>query len=311
MSTSRKASPETGLEVGQQAVKDAETEDAADKVGEALNAQRFQMLEDIARELAGEVVFPTSFEAAIRMRKALLNSDLPIPRIASIVSVEPLVAAKLIHLANSVLYSPDGTPARDLQAAISRLGVNLVRTTALAIAMSQLMRSKEMAIFNEFTQALWAHTLKTAAAARILARTRTRINPDEALLAGLVHDLGAFYMLYRAAQYPELRTRPETVKYLIIQWHEGIGVTLLHALGIPEDIVNATIDHEQPRAAPETVRTLADIVYVGNILAGTHFEWLYQDLDPDAGEAGIVRQKYADLLPEIETETQEMQAIFA
>ncbi|MBL8414711.1 MAG: HDOD domain-containing protein [Propionivibrio sp.] len=311
MNTSRESSPDTGQEADKATEDKKVVENVADKVGEALNAQRFQMLEDIARELAGEVVFPTSFEAAIRLRKALLNSNLPIPRIASIVSVEPLVAAKLIHLANSVLYSPDGTPARDLQAAISRLGVNLVRTTALAIAMSQLMRSKEMAIFTDFTQALWAHTLKTAAAARILARTQTRINPDEALLAGLVHDLGAFYMLYRAAQYPELRTRPETVKYLIIQWHEGIGVTLLNALGIPEDIVNATIDHEQPRAAPESMRTLADIVYVGNILAGTHFERLYQDLDPDAGEAGIIRQKYADLLPEIETETQEMQAIFA
>lgn len=304
-------SQDTGQEADKAIENRKEDENVADKVGEALNAQRFQMLVDIALELAGEVVFPTSFDAAIRLRKALLNSNLPIPRIASIVSVEPLVAAKLIHLANSVLYSPDGTPARDLQAAISRLGVNLVRTTALAIAMSQLMRSKEMAIFSDFTQALWGHTLKTAAATRILARTQTRINPDEALLAGLVHDLGAFYMLYRAAQYAELRTRPETVKYLIIQWHEGIGVTLLNSLGIPEDIVNATIDHEQPRAAPETVRTLADIVYVGNILAGTHFECLYQDLDPDAGEAGTIRQKYADLLPEIETETQEMQAIFA
>jgi len=311
MNTSAESSPEAGQESDKATKVEKADENTADKVGEALNAQRFQMLEDIARELAGEVVFPTSFEAAIRMRKALLNSNLPIPRIASIVSVEPLVAAKLIHLANSVLYSPDGTLARDLQAAISRLGVNLVRTTALAIAMSQLMRSKEMAIFNDFTQALWAHTLKTAAAARILARSQTRINPDEALLAGLVHDLGAFYMLYRAAQYPELRARPETVKYLIIQWHEGIGVTLLHALGIPEDIVNATIDHEQPRPAPETVRTLADIVYVANILAGTHFELLYQDHDPDASEAGIVRQRYADLVPEIETETREMQAIFA
>jgi hypothetical protein len=59
------------------------------------------------------------------------------------------------------------------------------------------------------------------------------------------------------------------------------------------------------------LRTLADIVYVGNILAGTHFECLYQDTDPEAGEAGIVRQKYAELLPEIETVTQEMQTIFA
>jgi HD-like signal output (HDOD) protein len=311
MITSREANPEASLEVDKKADKDAEADNAADKVGEALNAQRFQMLEDIALELAGEVVFPTSFEAAIRLRKALQNSNLPIPRIASIVSVEPLVAAKLIHLANSVLYSPDGTPARDLQAAISRLGVKLVRTTALTIAMSQLMRSKEMAIFSDFTQALWTHTLKTAATARILARTQTRINPDEAMLAGLVHDLGAFYMLYRAAQYPELRTRPDTVKYLILQWHEGIGVTLLHALGIPEDIVNAAMDHEQPRATPENLRTLADVVYVANILAGTKFECLYQDSEPETGTATIVGQKYAELLPEIESATKEMQAIFA
>jgi hypothetical protein len=80
---------------------------------------------------------------------------------------------------------------------------------------------------------------------------------------------------------------------------------------LPKEIVNASIDHEQPRAVPETLRTLADIVYVGNILAGTHFECLYRDTDPDAGEAGIILQNYADLLPEIETDTREMQAIFA
>jgi len=282
----------------------------ADKIGAALNAQRFQMLEDIARELAGEVVFPTYFDAAFRLRKELQNPDLPIPRIASIVGVEPLVAAKLMQLANSALYSPDGSKARDLRAAISRLGVDLVRTTALGIAMGQLMRSKDMVLFSDLTRSLWDHSLKTAAAARLLARTHTRINPDEALLAGLVHDLGAFYMLYRAAQYPELRARPDTVKYLIIQWHESIGVTLLSALGMPEEIVQATIDHDQPRPAPETVRTLADVVYVGNVLAGTHFEWLYQDYDPDAGDAGIVRKNFADLLPEIDIDTREMQAVF-
>ena len=52
-----------------------------DKVGEALKAQRFQMLEDIARELSsGSVVFPTCFDAALRLRKELQNPDLPIPR---------------------------------------------------------------------------------------------------------------------------------------------------------------------------------------------------------------------------------------
>lgn len=285
-----------------------------DKVGEALKAQRFQMLEDIARELSsGSVVFPTCFDAALRLRKELQNPDLPIPRMVKVVALEPLVATRLMQMAGSVLYSPDGTPARDLQAAIHRLGVELVRTSALAIAMSQLLRAKETAVFGDFAKALWGHSIRTAAATRLLAQTYTRINPDQALLAGLVHDLGAFYMLYRAAQYEELRVRPGTVKHVMLQWHEGIGVSLLSALGLPEDIVNAVTDHDQPRSLPEPLRTLGDLVYVGNLLAGSHLEWFGQDAGIEAagGQVDAVRSLYAELLPQIEADSLEMQAVLS
>ena len=281
---------------------------SADKYGVALNAQRFKMLEDIAGELAGEVVFPTSFDAVLRLRSELQNSELPTMRIAQIVSLEPLVASKLMRVANSALYSAMGGAARDLQAAIARLGIDVVRTTALAIAMNQLMRSKEMVVFMSLTTALWDHSLKAAAAARILARSYTRVNPDEALLAGLVHDLGAFYMVYRAAQYPELRTRPDTVKYLIAEWHESIGVTLLNALGLSEELVNASIDHDHWRNLPLTVRTLSDIVYVGSALDETHFARSQSWPADDAGLA--VREQFAALLPAIDADAREMRAIF-
>jgi len=290
---------------------DPNLEPSTDKVGDALNAQRFQMLEDIARELKSVVVFPTYFDAAMRLRKALQDPDISVARIANLVSVEPLVAAKLMHLANSALYIGDGNPIRSLPAAITRLGVELVRTTAVAIAMNQILRAKDMATFSDLTHALWQHSIRSAATARILARTYTRINPDEALLAGLVHDLGAFYMLYRASQYPELRERPESVKHLIMQWHEGIGVTLLGVLGMPDEIIQAIVDHDHPRAVPEPPQTLSDVVYVSNILAGAHFEWLYQDIDPVTAESSIAREKFADLLPEIDADTQEMQSVFA
>ncbi|MFZ4535351.1 hypothetical protein [Propionivibrio sp.] len=80
---------------------------------------------------------------------------------------------------------------------------------------------------------------------------------------------------------------------------------------MPGQIVNATIDHDQPRAAPETVQTLADIVYVANILSGTHSEWRHQDFDQDAGEIDTVRRHFGDLLPEIEAASHEMQGVFA
>lgn len=283
-------------------------EAADDKSGVALNAQRFKMLADIASELAGEVVFPTSFDAALRLRSELQNSELPTTRIAQIVSLEPLVASKLMHVANSALYSSMGGAARDLPAAIARLGIDVVRTTSLAIAMNQLMRSKEMVVFMSLTAALWDHSLKAAAAARIVARTYTRINPDEAMLAGLVHDLGAFYMVYRAAQYPELRTRPETVKHLIVEWHESIGVTLLNALGLSEELVSASIDHDHWRSTPVTVRTLSDIVYVGSALDETYVVRPHTWPDDDAGRA--VREQFAALLPAIDADVREMRAIF-
>lgn len=283
----------------------------ADQQSLALDASGFRMLEDIARELAGEVIFPTCFDAAFRLRQELQNPQLPALRIASIVSVEPLLATKLMHLANSAFYLRRGsTPANDLKAAINRLGVDLVRTTALAVAMGQLLRSKELVSFSDFTRELWAHSLKAAAASRILARTQTRINPDEALLAGLVHDLGAFYMLYRAVQYADLRARPDALRQLIGQWHESIGVTLLNALGMPDEIVQATIDHDQPRHVAMPLRTLADVVYVGNLIGATHCGWLRQDFDSDTGEAAIVCQNFAELLPEIDGDTAEMQAVF-
>lgn len=271
------------------------------KTGDDLKAQRFQMLEDIAKELSGEVVFPTYFDAVLRLRKVLQDPNETIGGIATAVSLEPLISAKLLHLANSVAFNPQGNQVVDLKAAVSRLGLNAVRSAALSIVMAQLLRAKGMANFADLTHKLWEHSIHTAAAARVLAREHTRFNADEAMLAGLIHDLGAFYMLYRATQYEELRERPDTVRYLIVQWHESIGISLLNALGLPEEIVNATEDHDRLRPAPESLRTLGDVIYVANMLSGGHFEWLMQDLGSTPDELDELSRRYGYLQPEIDS----------
>ena len=285
--------------------------DDRDKKGDELKAQRFEMLADIAKELSGEVIFPTYFDAVLRLRKVLQDSSLSIAEIAAAVSMEPLIGAKLLHLANSVAFNPAGLEVVDLKSALTRLGVNAVRTTAMSIVMSQLMRAKGMANFAELTHALWDHSIKTAAAARIIAKNLTRLNPEEAMLAGLIHDLGAFYMLYRATQYEELRHRPDSVRYLIIQWHESIGVSLLNAIGIPEEIVDATADHDQVRPTPSPIRSLPEVVYVANMLAGGHFEWLMQDQSDYPAELTLLNEKYDYLLPEIDALVVEMRTSFS
>lgn len=282
-----------------------------DKTGDALKAQRFEMLADIAKELSGDVVFPTYFDAVLRLRKTLQDPEITIAAVADAVTIEPLISAKLLHLANSVALNPDGREFVDLKSAIIRLGLNAVRTAGLSIVMTQLMRSKRMADFTEITHSLWEHSIRSAAAAKILAQQMSRLNSDEAMLAGLIHDLGAFYMLYRATQYEELRHRPDSVKYLIVQWHESIGVSLLNALGIPEEIVEATVDHDHIRATPTTIRNLADVIYVANMLSGGHFEWLMQDQPECKSEMVLLEETYGHLRPDIDALAQEMHRSFS
>ncbi len=280
-----------------------------DLVGDKLHEQRFRMLEDIARELSGEVVFPTCFDAAIHIRKALQDVDQPLDKIAAAISVDPLIGARLLKLANSAAFNPAGVTICDVRGAVHRLGLEIVRSTAMAISMRQMLRSRDISGFDDLAQRLWRHSLQTASAAYVIARRLTRFKPDEAMFAGLVHDMGAFYMLYRAVQYEDLRQRPETVKYLIAQWHESLGVSLLGALEVPDQIIEAVRDHDVVRPQPE-LKTLADVVYMANLLSGGLHEWIQLDSDQETIEHFEPDERYASLKDEIEARTAEMIAIF-
>lgn len=279
-----------------------------DKTGQALAAQRFQMLQDIARELAGEVTFPTCFDVAMRLRKVLNSPECSIPQICKVITADPLICAKLLALANSAALNPGGKEITDIKVAVQRLGLNAVRSAAMAVVMKQMLQSKGLVEFQDMTRKLWQHSLMTASAAHVLARNLTRLNADDALLAGLVHDMGAFYMLYRASQYEELRVRPETLRFLVLKWHESIGESLLNALGLPEHITLAVQDHDHPRPMPPVLHNLGDVIFVANAMAGGCYESLFLDMKPTVENASELNPDYLALVPEIQKHAKEMQA---
>ena len=292
-------------------MKDMLGHDQTDINGAKLTERRFQMLEDIANELSGgQIVFPICFDLAVRIRRTLQDQNVSTDKIVAQISLEPLIGAKLLQLANSVAFNPAGVEVKELKAAISRLGLEMVRGVAMATTMNQMVRARGLESFAEVARHLWLHTMKTASACWVIAKQlNPRIPPDEALFAGLVHDLGAFYMLYRAGQYEELRARPETLKYLIAQWHESIGVSLLGVLEIPEEIIESVRDHDVLRDPPGP-RTLKDVVFMGNMLAGGLFEWIHLDIDQETVENYDPGEKYLALRTEIDLHLSEMLAIF-
>ena len=131
------------------------------------------------------------------------------------------------------------------------------------------------------------------------------------MFAGLVHDIGVFYLLSRAANFPELIADKPELHQLLVQWHDNIGHALLAAMNLSEEVLFAVQEHEVERPVP-VLRTLADVLFVANKLANTQGGWR----DPAFGEvvdtsalAGIFEgEAITALLAESEEEVQSLKA---
>jgi len=269
------------------------------------NPSTFKILEDIARDLSGdEIYFPTFLDITFQVRTALKDPNLNVEQLARLVGAEPLMSAKIIRLANSVAMNPSGRAIADVKSAILRVGMEAVRTVSFAVAMEQLLKSRQMQPFEKISQRLWEHTAHVAALSRVLARRIAKINGDEAMFAGLVHDLGVFYLLSRAANFPDLIADRTELHALLVGWHDNIGHALLSALGMPEPILIAVLEHENDRTI-DKIRSLSDVLYVANKIANRDGGWRSAEFDAPVDTAVLDTLFDAATLAEIVEESEE------
>jgi HD-like signal output (HDOD) protein len=129
--------------------------------------------------------------------------------------------------------------------------------------MDQIAHAKEIEPFKVQAKQLWEHSLEVAAVSHVLAGRQGIATPDEALFTGLVHDLGHFYLMWRATKFPELVARPDDLRDIVHDWHPGIGSALLQSLDLPESISRACDEHE---LAPELLLpgSLSELLSVAN-----------------------------------------------
>lgn len=185
----------------------------------------------------GDIVFPTHTDIALRVQRMLDDPDCALESLGKLISAEPLLSARVLGLANSISYNPGGRIISDLRSALSRIGFSAVRALAAGIVVRQM---KELSCIQEHRQlaaALWEHTASVASLARLLARRVTRQNPDAAFFAGIVHEVGSFYLIARAGDYPGLLSGE------LDTWHEDgearVGRAVLQALDVPQPIRDA------------------------------------------------------------------------
>lgn len=166
---------------------------------------RNEALECIVRQVCqGELVFPTNMAAALKLQHALGDPDYHLDAAADMVLAEPLIAARLVAIANSVAYTRFGGHASNVRTAVSLLGFRPLRALVAVIVVRQLASEIADAKLRHKAELLWQHCASVAALAKVLAREFTGADPETALFAGVVHEIDGFYLLSRAAEFPAL-----------------------------------------------------------------------------------------------------------
>ena len=185
----------------------------------------------------GEMVFPTHSDIPLQVRRLLDDPDCSIEQLNKLISAEPLLSAKVVSVANSVAYNPSGRTSSDVRSALSRIGFNTLRSLAISVIVKQMQSMSSAPEHRALAANLWEHTTHVAALARVIAKRVTHQDPEAAFFAGIIHEVGGFYLLSRANIYPEL------LKGELDFWQGGgeaqIGRTVIKALGLPESILVA------------------------------------------------------------------------
>src|SRR5690606_1252031 len=159
------------------------------------------------------------------------------------------------------------------------------RSVSLGVAMDQIMKAGNLRPFSRYAKLTWEHSIRTALLAQAVARHVGHLNSEQAMLAGLVHDIGIYYLFYRASQYEEYRSGHGARVELVRGRHESSGENVLRAMGLPASIIEAVHEHDVPRVMDRNPRNLNEVLYIANLLAGNPWEMLQGTTTPEQEEA--------------------------
>ena len=149
------------------------------------------------------------------------------------------LAARILRLANSTFMNPSGSAVTDLNIAITRLGHQLVRCTAVAFALQQMKFGGRSAELRPKLQALWRVGMLVAAIAYVIARESRAARPEEAMLTGLMHNIGRLYITVNSPGGGADGERTEIPAEVMDEWHPRMAASILKHWKFPAPIVTA------------------------------------------------------------------------
>ena len=216
----------------------------------------------IADAKSGRLQLPSLPDLAFKVRTAVNDPRRSIADIARLIQFDPALAARLIQIANSPLYR--GTKKFDnCHSAITRMGIPSARNLVVSFTLRNVFQAGTPAL-RERLQKIWQHSCRVAAISSVLARLTPGLDPDRALLAGLVHDIGILPLLHYL-ETMQMPLEPARLDSMIGRLRGALGTFVLKTWQFEDDIAGIPAQAEAwDRSGAEAI-DYVDIVQVAHV----------------------------------------------
>lgn len=207
-----------------------------------------------------QLVLPTLPEVALKVREVADDPDADIDKLNQVISGDAALSARIIRVANSPLLRASRA-IEDLRTALMRLGIQYTCNIATGLAMEQMFQATSDLVDMRMRE-VWSRSSEVAGISHVLCKHYTRLRPDQATLAGLVHKIGVLPILTYAEDHPALLKDSFTLDAVIDELHGPIGDLILKAWGFPDELAHIPTQHidfsrQSPKADYGDIVTVA------------------------------------------------------
>jgi len=214
-----------------------------------------------------QLVLPTLPEVALKIRDAVESENTSAQQIAETLTQDASLSARLIQVSNSPLYR-SRNPIEDLQMAVTRLGIRMVRDLVISLAMKQIYQATSDVLDDHFRSS-WNTAVEVAAICRMLATTVPGINPEQALLAGLIHNIGSLPILVMAEDDDDLFNDSDALGAVIEELTSPVGELILKTWNFGDTMTDVVKHAHNFEYDHEGGADLVDLVQIA-LLQGGH-----------------------------------------
>lgn len=214
-----------------------------------------------------KLVLPTLPEAALQVREIAESEDSSIMDLVKVISNDTALSARLIRVCNSPLFR-GARQIENLNMAVSRLGMAYTSNLAMGLAMEQMFQATSEMI-DKRLRATWQTSTEVAGICHVLAQHYTRLKPDQATLAGLVHLIGVLPIL-RYVEDRDIQISSIRLDNVIDELHPQIGNRILKKWDFPPELQEVPLQYMAfQRSVPSA--DYSDLVMVANLqlISGT------------------------------------------